>query len=469
MRRLQRGEFLTQASSRDAFQVCRDYLMRHRRAKGFEARDLDELEVRNRVFSKHNGVTHLYLRQRFAGIDVEGATYDAAIDRQGRMLLERDRFKRRLQKRTARLLRSHITAGQALRFAALALGESAEVEMAVVKIPVGPMKETTLSAPALSRDDIPLKLNFLEMENGDLRLAWRIVIRATDGQDWWELFIDASSGALLKQVNWVAKETYEVYPAPLESPSNGPRSTVNAAADPTASPFGWHDTNGATGAELQDTRGNNVFAQEDADDDDAGGLRPDGGPNLIFTPSINSQLQPSANHEAATVNLFYWNNILHDVLYQYGFDEAAGNFQQNNYGNGGIGGDGVRADSQDGSGVNNATFATPPDGTPGRMQMFLWVPDASSNLEITAPQSVAGDYEVGDAAFGAWTNGLSGTVVLALDGANAAGPSITDGCTSFTNAAAVSGNIALVDRGVCLFVEKAANAQAAGATGSDCR
>jgi hypothetical protein len=26
------------------------------------------------------------------------------------------------------------------------------------------------------------------------------------------------------------------------------------------------------------------------------------------------------------------NNIMHDVWYQYGFDEASGNFQANNYG-----------------------------------------------------------------------------------------------------------------------------------------
>ena len=53
------------------------------------------------------------------------------------------------------------------------------------------------------------------------------------------------------------------------------------------------------------------------------------------------------------------NNLLHDVHYHYGFDEAAGNFQVNNYGHGGLGGDPVQADAQDGSGINNANFATP--------------------------------------------------------------------------------------------------------------
>jgi hypothetical protein len=73
--------------------------------------------------------------------------------------------------------------------------------------------------------------------------------------------------------------------------------------------------------------------------------------------------------------LFYWNNVIHDVLHQYGFDEPAGNFQFNNYGNGGAGGDPVQAEAQDGADIgnaNNANFATPPDGSSPRMQMFLW-------------------------------------------------------------------------------------------------
>ena len=63
-------------------------------------------------------------------------------------------------------------------------------------------------------------------------------------------------------------------------------------------------------------------------------------------------------------NLFYWNNVIHDVTHNYGFDEASGNFQVNNYGNGGLGNDDVRAEAQDGSGRNNANFGTDVDGVP---------------------------------------------------------------------------------------------------------
>jgi len=76
--------------------------------------------------------------------------------------------------------------------------------------------------------------------------------------------------------------------------------------------------------------------------------------------------------DAATNNLFFWNNIMHDLFWQYGFNEPSGNFQENNFGHGGLGNDAVQANAQDGSGYNNANFATPADGQRPRMRMYVW-------------------------------------------------------------------------------------------------
>jgi len=88
------------------------------------------------------------------------------------------------------------------------------------------------------------------------------------------------------------------------------------------------------------------------------------------------------------------------------------------------------------------------------------------NLRVNSPGSIAGSYAVGEAQFGAplSNTGISGDLVQALDASNAAGLSTTDACTAITNAGAVAGKIALVDRGTCGFIVKAANVQAAGAT-----
>ncbi|MBK8496895.1 MAG: M36 family metallopeptidase [Chitinophagaceae bacterium] len=58
-------------------------------------------------------------------------------------------------------------------------------------------------------------------------------------------------------------------------------------------------------------------------------------------------------------NLFYWNNLIHDIFYAHGFCQAGGNFQDDNLGRGGVGNDHVNAEAQDGSGTNNANFSTP--------------------------------------------------------------------------------------------------------------
>lgn len=70
---------------------------------------------------------------------------------------------------------------------------------------------------------------------------------------------------------------------------------------------------------------------------------------------------------------------------------------------------------------------------------------------------------LGTASFGPplTATGVSGAVVAALDAADAAGPSTTDGCSQILSD--VRDRIALIDRGTCGFVVKVANAQAAGA------
>ncbi|MBL8112864.1 MAG: IPT/TIG domain-containing protein [Acidobacteria bacterium] len=87
-------------------------------------------------------------------------------------------------------------------------------------------------------------------------------------------------------------------------------------------------------------------------------------------------------------------------------------------------------------------------------------------LLISAGSPASGNYYVGAAAFGAAlsTPGVTGAIVAALDPADGAGPTTFDACSPLTNAGAVNGNIALVDRGTCSFTIKVKNCQDAGAT-----
>ena len=88
-------------------------------------------------------------------------------------------------------------------------------------------------------------------------------------------------------------------------------------------------------------------------------------------------------------------------------------------------------------------------------------------VTINSPAAVAGPCTAVAAAFGPpfTTTPVTTDVVVATDAANPTGPTTTDGCTAFTNAGAVAGKYAYVDRGTCSFQIKVNNAIAAGATG----
>jgi hypothetical protein len=166
------------------------------------------------------------------------------------------------------------------------------------------------------------------------------------------------------------------------------------------------------------------------------------------------------------------NNIMHDVWYQYGFNEASGNFQENNYDRGGTGGDYVNAESQDGSlatpmSLNNANFSTPVDGNRGRMQMFLWSrgPEIKP-LIVTSPESLIGNYVATQNPFSPGSidlpvepSFLQSDLVLYLDSVG----NDSEACSAPKNAAAMNGKIVVVRRGNCNFTVKVKAAQNAGA------
>lgn len=107
------------------------------------------------------------------------------------------------------------------------------------------------------------------------------------------------------------------------------------------------------------------------------------------------------------------------------------------------------------------------DGPTVTAQAPAFLAPGTPILRVHAPSALAGDLEVGLATFGAdlTAASVSGRLVAALDAADVTGPTTTDGCSPFSNAAEVAGSIALIDRGTCTFVIKVRNAQAAGARG----
>ena len=113
-------------------------------------------------------------------------------------------------------------------------------------------------------------------------------------------------------------------------------------------------------------------------------------------------------------------------------------------------------------GLNNANFATPPDGSNPRMQMYLWSSTTISNpLTVNSPSSIAGNFSGTTASFGPGlpSTPLTADVILAIDSLSP----VNDGCEALINSNILNGKIALIDRGSCPFVTKVQEAQNAGA------
>ncbi|MGB0383967.1 MAG: M36 family metallopeptidase [Ardenticatenaceae bacterium] len=439
--------FLTGPNDGEALEIARRYLEENKDALGLTNADLADLIVTDQYVSQHNGVTHIYLRQRFNEIEVFGGNININIAADGSVINVGDRFVRcdvlssppntnqGCVASDSMARQPSLSAIEAVESAAEHLGLSVNQSLTVQRRRPGSAQEVLLSDGGISQDSIPVKLVYQPVEGRDeLRLAWDVAIHLQNGQNWWNLRVDALTGEVLEQQDWIVNDNwqidehgegvarqeeagkhvpasprlskpnpehlpnpehsgsasgqYRVFPFPYVSPEDPgvTHTLVTEPADAIASPFGWHDTDGVAGAEFTDTRGNNVFAQDDVDGSNGKGFRPDGGVDLLFDFAVDPTFQPSGstNLEAAIVNLFYWSNISHDIFYHYGFDEVSGNFQQNNYGKGGQENDALQADAQDRSGINNANFAVPPDGEMPRMQMFSWTfsnPNRDSALE----------------------------------------------------------------------------------------
>jgi subtilase family serine protease len=104
---------------------------------------------------------------------------------------------------------------------------------------------------------------------------------------------------------------------------------------------------------------------------------------------------PFNSADSAETALFFALNFAHDFFYELGFDEAAGNFQVDNFGRGGLGGDPIRGLAR-ASGRNNASFQLAPDGTSPIIRMFLWDGRGSCWAEDVDDDGVAdidGDFD----------------------------------------------------------------------------
>ncbi len=485
-------------NAQDFSSVIDSYFNDNRSQLGLNTQDVEDILIYNQHYSESTKVNHVYVVQRFQGVEIFNAISNFAIDNNNNVKYVTVDFLQGISQKINSVTPG-LTPEQAINQATSQLGLDTPSGLEMIE-QVGTNKYL-FNSGNISQENINVKLVF--QPNNDqtsLRLAWDLDIFILDGSHWYSVRIDAQTGELLNTHDWVVscnfgevhfsghtKETntstksvleidmtsltpndgsqYRVFPMPFESPNHGDAQLVSEPGDPIASPFGWHDTDGVPGAEFTTTRGNNVRARADIAGNNTGNYT-EGGNDLEFDFEIEFNQQPIGYVDASTTNLFYWNNIIHDVFYRYGFDEESGNFQETNYTGEGVGNDAVNADAQDGSGLNNANFGTPPEGNRPRMQMFLWSAQGPPGEPLTINNGpLAGDYTGLGAQFGdpIPTDPLTADLALVKDDNSGPSTDIYDACDLITNGGELDGKIAVIRRGECQFGFKVLAAENEGA------
>ena len=480
-----------------------------------QKQDVSDLAIVNDFSSESTGIFNYHVKQRYFGIEILSSDSNFWI-KNGIVIHGGEEFIGNLsQKISATQPNINVTA--AFNKALESLKVERPFSSVIIEI-IG--NNYKLTNGNLNENPITAKLNYFTTTNGALALSWDYEFYSQDFNHLWRIQIDALNGVVLESKDLVltcnfstdhknhdhssnlftrtffktiqsyaavtpGTTQYRVIPYNFESPSHTSRQlVVNPEEAFTASPKGWHDSNAqngiSTSLRYNITRGNNVWARNDFLGTNSttapNGNSPVGTgtwPSLTFDfPYPGNSAIASTYIDAAITNLFYMNNVMHDLWYRYGFNEVNKNFQANNYGRGGVQNDFVIADAQDGSqatsaNLNNANFSAQTDGTSGRMQMYLW-DVGPAFLTVTSPASITGGREARDNSFDPGRveiplspDAITGDLVLYDDGV----ADNSDACDPIINGAALVGKIAVIRRGTCTFIVKVKAAQDAGAIG----
>jgi hypothetical protein len=356
--------------------------------------DLPSVYLAQEYQTAHNGVTHLVYRQRFQGIDVDNAAWVANIAADGTLLNAGGKL---FPEPGPIDFANQITAANAVRTAVREVNPRLARTYRPSELPArsgkalsgtdGGVYKVRYAAGELG-GDVEGRLVWFVHRNTPL-LAWVFNIVDEDGVNSFDVAIEAATGAIIEKH---ATTFFQSVPrgmvfdqgSPQPNPAPGvrlnsappvvERTLLPLAGDATASPKGWvvnSETAGynavvgenllgipllTTAPRTRSASGNFIF------------------PLLIGPASPNPLIYP----DAANVNIFYWMNRAHDLFYAYGFDEAAGNFQSDNYGKGGTAGDAMMGFSHYGAAapvspsLNNAFFTARSlnDGSASMIAMF---------------------------------------------------------------------------------------------------
>jgi hypothetical protein len=374
--------FLCVGQEENKLQQAFQYLLENNKKLKIEKSDIDNFVVNHTYTDENTKATYIYLDQTYQGIPIKNAMMVMVMNKNGKVIHTGNSCVEQLSK-IEKITASGVLPSKLVVSAAQHLGVERPEEPSsfqrsnggdLVFAKTSYVKSEIKARPIYEYDD----------RKNQIVLCYEITMDMANSADYWQISVAQGSSDFISKNNltvycththnkWQHQENceanqiinrdlapkskfqelvqnapkYRVYPFPAESPNHGSHQLLTDPSIKVASPEGW---NMIDGKGVNTTRGNNTTTfldEDDNDQQDAGSaVVPMDSVNFDFPHDINQD--PNLFKQAAQVNLFYANNMMHDLTYLYGFTEVAGNFQTKNYSGQGRGTDAVVSQAFDG-------------------------------------------------------------------------------------------------------------------------
>ncbi len=380
-------------------------------------------------------MTHIYFSQELDGLEILGTESSLHTTKSGDEISKNINFLSIDLKRQSQNSTPSVTAFKGFKTAIHSLGYTSLKNLKITSEAKN-AKNIEFGDEDMTFSMAKASLKWLRMPSEEIKLIWQFLIQEDQSGAGWTIIADAQTGNIIQILDWVQECTlseasspmvlfpqledhyrsklgesincsncYEVIALPFESPYEAERQIVIDPAHPVASPRGWHYfVEGSTTTALT-TSGNNVVA---FDANDNYGYQPNGGEDFDFTGfDFGDEYSENNQYESASItNVFYLINKVHDILFVYGFNESAGNFQRTNFDLGGAGSDHVEAKVQKSPNKCNSSFGVGPDGTKGVMTTNIC---RGRDADYDATVII---HEYGHGIYGRLTGGPNSTLCL---------------------------------------------------------
>lgn len=349
-----RSGALTAATADDAEAVALDWLAAHPDLFGLTDEDVASAAVTTELSSI--GLRFVSVEQVVNGLPVFESTIRVAVDSQGSIVQVQGS-----QAEQVVALAPFTDAGPLAAIQAAFAAVGVRVEQEAQQIDPESAVWISYSNPESELPPVQLRRVAFPLGTGTALAAYRIVAATSAGS--YDIIVAADNGRMLYRLSLESHlGQARVWP---HTPAHGDRELL---------PFGegWLPEGAKT------TKGNNADAYLDTNGDDQpdrinlGGLsdgRAFSEDQTFDFPSGDGLGEPASYKANAVTHAFYHANAAHDHFYELGFREMDGNFQTNNFGKGGSGGDAVKLQIQTSAEPGNASILVFPDGSPAVIRL----------------------------------------------------------------------------------------------------